>query len=292
MNSALSIVVPVYNEKEAVIKTVNDLKKIMEKSGLKYELILVDDGSLDGTGKIIDENIKDNTIKVIHHTINKGYGAAIKSGIKVSIYPWICITDADGSYPNERIPELFAESKDWDMVVGARTGSDVHFSWLRMLAKWIITKLANYLLQVKIPDINSGLRVFKKSMYKKYVHLLPSGFSFTLTLTMASMAKDERVKFVPVSYYKRKGVSKIRPIHDTTNFFILIVRTVLYFNPLRVFLPMAALFIFTALGIAIYSIARGRFLDVTVTLLIIFGVQVMVLGLVADLIDRKMQIHE
>jgi len=160
--------------------------------------------------------------------------------------------------------------------------------FLRKIPRFILTKLAEYLVGEKIPDINSGLRVFKKSMYRKYANLLPANFSFTLTITLAAISNYEKIRFIPINYYKRKGISKIRPIYDTLNFFLLIARTVLYFNPLRVFLPMAAIFIFAAALLALYSIlVVGKFLDVTVTLLFIFGVQLAALALIADLINRR-----
>lgn len=286
---ALSIVIPAYNEEKILGKVLEDIEEIISQNGYDAEIIVVDDASEDKTAEIA----RAKGVNVLQHAKNRGYGAALKTGIRSARNDVIVMLDADGSYPVDEMPLLLEDIDKHEMVIGARTKKgSVKMSLLRRIPKFALRKLAEYLAMEKIPDINSGFRVFKRSMYKKYVHILPSGFSFTLTLTLASIVGDEEVKFVPVSYYKRKGISKIRPIYDTTNFFILIIRTILYFNPLRVFLPMAAFLVFAALGIAAYSIYMGRLHDVTVTLLIIFGIQVMLLGLIADLIDRKTRTHE
>jgi len=122
------------------------------------------------------------------------------------------------------------------MVVGARTGNKVHIPLIRKPAKWLIGKLANFLTEVKIPDLNSDLRMMRKEMVLKYMNILPSGFSFTLTITMAALTNDYRVKYIPIDYLKRVGSSKISPIKDTLNFLTLLVRTSLYFNPMKIFM--------------------------------------------------------
>ena len=227
-------------------------------------------------------------MKVLQHERNLGYGAALKTGIRYSKNEIILMLDSDGSYPEDEIPNLLKEIAEHDMVVGARIKKDAKMPFLRKIPKYVLTKLAEYLAEEKIPDINSGLRVFKKSMYKKYVSLLPDGFSFTLTITLAALTNNDKLKFVPISYNKRKGISKIRPIHDTLNFFLLILRIILYFNPLKVFLTTAAVFLIASLAAAIYSIfVIGRLLDVTVTLLFTFAVQMVFLGLIADLINQR-----
>ncbi|MDB4349594.1 glycosyltransferase [Omnitrophica bacterium] len=280
----LSVIIPVFNEEKVVGAVLDDVKRFIRDKGYQAEIIVVDDGSKDKTFDIA----KSKDVSVLRHEKNRGYGATLKTGIKASRNEVIVILDGDGSYPVNEISGLLDEIDGSQMVIGARTKKDVKMSFLRKIPKFLLGRLAEYLVKEKIPDINSGLRVFKRSMYEEYANILPDTFSFTLTITLAAIANHKRIKFVPISYYKRKGVSKIRPIHDTLNFVLLIIKTILYFNPIRVFLPAAGIFVFAALAIALYSIfAAGRFLDVTVTLLFIFGVQLIVLGLIADLINRR-----
>jgi glycosyltransferase involved in cell wall biosynthesis len=282
-----SVVIPAYNEEKIIGEVIEGVDRLIREKGHGGEVIVVDDGSKDGTA----EAARAKGAIVLVHKRNIGYGAALKTGIAAAKSDVIVILDGDGSYPVDEIPALLAELNGNDMVVGARTKKrEVKMSFLRRIPKFILGKLAEYLVKERIPDINSGLRVFKKSMYEKYVNLLPDTFSFTLTITLAALSRRESVKFVPISYHKRKGISKIRPVHDTLSFLLLIVRTILYFNPVRVFLPLAAIFILAALAIAFHSIfIAGKFLDVTVTLIIMLAVQMIMLGLVADLIDRKLR---
>ena len=151
------------------------------------------------------------------------------------------ITDADGTYPVEEIPSLLKWTDRYDMVVGARTGEIVKIPFLRRPAKWFLRKLASYLAKTKIPDLNSGLRVFKKDIALKYWKLFPDGFSFTSTITMACLTNNYDVKYIPINYYKREGKSTIHPIRDFIGFNNLLLRLVIHFSPLRVFIPFALL---------------------------------------------------
>lgn len=281
-----SIVIPVYNEEKILADVLDNVKNLIALKNYEAEIIVVDDGSEDKTSEIA----KLKGANVLRHEKRYGYGAALKTGIQASKNEIIAILDGDGSYPVDELSVLLQDIDKYEMVVGARIKRGVKMPFLRKITKYFLTKLAEYLIGERIPDVNSGMRVFKKSMYKKYVHLLPDGFSFTLTITLASISNRERVEFIPISYHKRSGVSKINPIYDTSNFLLLIIRTIICFNPLRVFVPVTALFIFAAMAVTFYSIfIIGRFMDVTVTLLFVFGVQLIVLGLVADLINRRVK---
>ena len=276
----VSIVIPVYNEESEIGTVLDNLLISVKSQDMDYEIIIVDDASLDKTAEII----KKYDVKLVQHERNKGYGAALKTGIHYAKYDIIAITDADGTYPVNKIPELVSFINDYDMVVGAR--KFVHLPLIRRPAKWILNKYANYLVKDRIPDINSGLRVFKKNIYEKFRGILPPGFSFTTTITLAFLSNDYRVKYMPIDYFKRGGKSKIKPIRDTVNFFSLITRTSLYFHPLRVYAPISLLFIGIGLVLFGYDIYMRDLTDKTM-MVFLWGIQFGILGLLADMISRK-----
>jgi hypothetical protein len=204
-------------------------------------------------------------------------------------YDAILITDADGTYPAEMIPTLVREFFDgqYDMVVGARIGRKVRLPLARRPAKRVLRAFACYLVGAHIPDLNSGLRVFQKSLARRWFSILPQGFSFTMTITLAMLSSGYRVKFTPIDYHQRTGRSKIRPGRDTLSFFLTVVRTVTYFAPLRVFLPVSLVLFLTSFGLALYStFMLGKFMDVTVVVTFLSALQVALTGLLADLVRR------
>lgn len=279
----LSIVIPAHNEEKAIGAVLDELIEVLE--GQKYEIIVVDDGSTDKTPKIVQ---KKDSIKLIQHHYNKGYGAAIKTGIKNATNEVILIIDGDGSYPVKAIPEFLKEADKYDMVVGARTGKEVKIQLYRRPAKWFLSKLANYLAETKIPDLNSGMRIFRRKEVERFLNILPNKFSFTTTLTLAYHTTGLLVKYVPINYYKRAGKSKIRPFKDGFNFIMLIFRTITYFNPLKVFLFVGFAFFLAAVFIFLYSaLFSGRFMDVTTIVLVVAAIQTIIFGLLADLVVRR-----
>lgn len=282
-----SLVIPIYNEKsESILNTVNQL--IQMSWGKLQEIILVDDGSEKMVRDV--EGINHDIIKTVRHEQNRGYGAALKTGIRNARHEGIVITDADCTYPNECIPELakIFEEGNFGMVVGARVGDNIRIPLIRRPAKWFIAKLACYLTGIKIPDLNSGLRVMKKEVVEKYIRILPDGFSFTSTITLAMLTNGYSVKYVPIDYFKRKGKSKIKPIQDTLNFIQLIIRTVLYFNPLKVFIPLSLFLVLLAFLVLLGSwFFTGKAMDVTFGVVLMAAVMVMTVGLLADLIDKR-----
>ena len=284
--SGLSVVIPAHNEEKGVGDVIRKLQNTLENSGCNYEIIVVDDGSTDKTADIVQET----GVRLIQHPFNRGYGAALKTGIRQAQHDIVVITDADGTYPVDAIPSLVERMDKYDMVVGARTGESVKISFIRRPAKWILGKIANYLTGTNIPDLNSGLRVFKKSIAFRFFNILPSGFSFTTTITLAMLTNDYLVDYIPIDYYKRVGKSKIKPIRDTSRFLSLIFRTVLYFNPLKVFLPLSALLFLTGVGVLLYSLLfTPKVMDIMVIVITMASVQVAVMGLLADLIDKRSQ---
>jgi len=288
----LSVIVPVYNEKDSVKDTLTKLQSTMARARMDYEILLVDDGSTDGTRDILQKIWPDPKVKMIYHRKNKGYGAALKSGIKTAKFDFIFISDCDGTYPVERIPELAApviEDK-CDMMVGARTGKDAQIPLIRRPAKWFILCLANYLTDEKIPDLNSGFRCIKKSACQRFLSLLPDGFSFTTTITIAMLTSDYRVEYNVITYKKRTGKSKIHPVRDTINFIKLVIRTVLYFNPLKIFLPLTGILLAAALIEFLYSFFFcPKIFDDTLVALLLGALQIFAIGLIADLIDKRVK---
>jgi glycosyltransferase involved in cell wall biosynthesis len=278
----VSVVIPAYNEAIAISSTLEALRRVLADCDLRNEIIVVDDGSTDGTSK---EVLRHPSVRLIQHPQNRGYGAALKTGIRQAQCETVVILDADGTYPCEMIPELCAAIGPYDMAVAARTGDDVHVPLVRRPAKWALNRLANYLSEQEIPDLNSGLRAFKRSVALRFFRLLPSGFSFTSTITLAMLTNDYNVLYVPADYYPRKGDSKIRPVRDTIGFFSLVVRMILSFQPLRVFMPVSLVFTLLSVGKVIYDINAYDFhLATSTVVLVTLTFQIIVLGLIADLI--------
>lgn len=279
---SVSVVIPAYNEAQAIGHTLEEVLRVLQEAALPSEVIVVDDGSTDATALAVSEV---PAVRLIQHPYNKGYGAALKSGIRQAQHETIVIVDADGTYPYGAIPDLVAQMGPYDMVVGARTGAEVHIPLLRRPAKWALTRLANYLSGMRIPDLNSGLRAFKRDIAINFFRLLPSGFSFTTTLTLAMLTNDYNVLYLPVDYYQRVGSSKIHPIRDTINFFSLVVRMVLSFRPLRVFVPLASIFITLSTIKVLYDINAYDFhLATSTVVLLTLTFQIIMLGLIADLV--------
>lgn len=283
----ISVIIPVYNEEKSVEDTIKKAKFFLNQTRVAYEIIAVNDGSKDMSREIL-ENIDD--IKIINHPYNLGYGASLKTGIKASKGEYILITDADGTYPIEDIPRLIRYASMYDMVVGARTGKDVNIPLMRKPAKFILSTLANFLSKRHIPDLNSGFRIFKKELALRFFHMFPSNFSFTTTITLAALTNDYTVKYIKINYKKRKGKSSIKPIQDFLNFSSLIFRVSIYFNPLKMFIPLG--FVFLAVGIGRISqiLIRTNFqerLSLTGMLLVILGIQTLLLGIIADLIVKR-----
>jgi glycosyltransferase involved in cell wall biosynthesis len=282
-----SIIIPCFNEETAVRDAVLSLRRNLSDAG-PYELIVVNDGSTDGTARVLEQMVADDSeLRVIHHARNRGYGAALKTGIRRSSCDLIVITDADGTYPNERIPELVRFADDVDMVVGARTGDGVSYPLIRKIPKYFLTRYASWMAGQPIPDINSGLRVFRRSSMERFFGILPDTFSFTTTITLAMLNNNYEVRYVPIGYAPRIGKSKIRPIVDTLRFVQLILRTGMYFAPLRVFLPIAF-----GLGVAFlislsYDVFALRNLTDKTVLLLLFTLNTGIFALLADMIDKR-----
>jgi glycosyltransferase involved in cell wall biosynthesis len=282
-----SVIIPCFNEEGAILDTLASLRKWLAEAG-PYELIVVDDGSTDGTAAILaSAEEADADLRVVRHPRNLGYGAALKTGIRRAEAPLIAITDADGTYPNDRLPELITRAADADMVVGARIGEDVVYSKVRAVPKIVLRRYASWLSRVNIPDINSGMRVFRKDVAERFIKVLPDTFSFTTTITVAMLTNRYAVDFVPISYAPRIGKSKIRPIRDTLKFVQLLIRTGMYFAPMRVLMPVVLLLTGAFLARLSYDVFVLMDLTEATMLLLLFALNTALFGLLADMIDKR-----
>jgi glycosyltransferase involved in cell wall biosynthesis len=281
----VTVVLPVYNEKGHLRDEIERISTAMEASEYSWEIIVVDDGSDDGSAEQIDDAVQGReSIRLIRFGSNHGAGAARKAGTAAASGRVVVWTDVDMSYPNEEIPRLVKELEGHDQVVGSRTSQGT-FRPLRRPAKWFIAKLAEYLSESKIPDLNSGMRAFRADVASQFLHLLPAGFSHVTTLTMAFLANGYSVKYVEVDYFERAGTSKFHWWKDTQRYLLQVIRMVLSFNPLRVFLPLGAAL--AAVGVAklVYDWTTDEFqLAANTLLVLITAFQVFAIGLLADLV--------
>jgi glycosyltransferase involved in cell wall biosynthesis len=277
LERAVSVIIPANDEAAHVAEQVRAVQSVMATTGWTFEVIVVDDGSTDGTA---EKAAAVGGVRVLRRHRNRGYGAALKLGIAHARYAWLLITDADGTYPVEAIPKLLAASDDMDMVVGARTGEKVRIPLLRRPPKAFLTWLASYLAGQKLPDINSGLRLMRADLVRRYEHLLPSGFSFTTTITLAAAVNDHNVEYVPIDYHARLGHSKMRP-RAAYDFTLLILRTIVFFNPLKVFIPLGGLLFLAGLVKFGYDILLDN-LSESAVLALLGALIVWAVGLLAD----------
>ena len=282
---SVSVLIPAYNEEGALAETIAAIEK-HRAAFAEMEIIVINDGSNDRTGEIA----RTLPVTLIEHETSRGYGASLKDGLRQAKGEMILIADADGTYPLEEIPRLAANMNGFDMIIAARTGELVKIPFSRRIGKWIITQLAEYLSRTKIPDLNSGFRIFRKDVALRFIAMYPDGFSFTTTITLAMLTNHYRVKFLPINYHKRVGKSSIHPIRDFINFTILIIRICACFKPLNVFVPPAILLVL--LGIIKGTIDYTQHhhlggLSITMTLT---GIQTLFIGLLADLIDQRMKL--
>ncbi len=288
----LSVVVPVHNEERAIAGVIEELHAALAGAAdlEAFEILVVDDGSTDGTAAGARAAAEGKpAVRVLARERNRGYGAAIKHGIRHAAHDLIAILDGDGSYPAGKLPELVRAMGDAAMAVGARPRGGA-IPLLRRPAKWFLTRLASYLAEEKIPDLNSGMRVFRREVYDRFEAMLPRRFSFTTTLTLAVLCADLPVAFVPIEYRPRVGRSKIRPLRDTLSFLLLIATTVTQFRPLKILGPLAAVVFLAGAAKGTWNLVwpeREPNLKTSDLLLLVAGVQLFALALLADLVSKR-----
>jgi len=294
---ALSVVLPVFQERDVIGDVLARLAQVLGESGLRFEVIVVDDGSTDGTREALAEACAalGRAVRVIRHPYNKGNGAAIKSGIRAARGEVIACMDADGQHDPADLLRLLPFSADYELVVGART-EQYRGRWHRTLANRLYNALASWLTRFPIEDLTSGFRLFRASVVRQYVHLFPARFSYPTTSTLALIKGGYSVKYVPITARARQaGRSKIRLLGDGWRFVVLIFKLVVIFEPLRVFLPSAVVLFALGVATSAYDLwALGRLhIPNSGVLLFVVSVLVVLLGLVAEEIAAlQVSIHE
>lgn len=283
MKDSISLVIPAYNERAAVGSVVKDLHELCASAQIDAEILVIDDGSSDGTAAAAAEA----GARVLRHRSNRGYGAALKTGIAAARHEIIVITDADGTYPGRYIPELVRELDYADMVVGARVGSNVSIPLIRKPAKWVLNRLANYVTNTRIPDLNSGLRAFRRAIAIQYFPILPDQFSFTTTITLAMLCDNYAVSYTPIDYLPRKGKSKIVP-WDAGSFAVLIMRMAMMFRPLRVFLPIVGLCLLYGFTKMTIDMVRDPNISASALLAFVSALLILLIGMLADAVVTRL----
>lgn len=284
--ASVTVIVPAYNESATIAEDVRRIRAAFSDSP-KLQLLVINDGSTDGT----DDLAKGAGASVISHPVNLGQGAAIKTGITNATGDFIVIVDGDGTYPAEDLPKLvsFTMESGYEQVIGDRQSEQGSLRLLRMVVKRLLRMFASFLSGQAVGDMNSGMRVLTKEAANRYLTLIPDGFSNSTTLTLASLSHRGRIAFIPIDYGARKvGKSKFRPIEDTYNMMLTVVRMVMYVDPLRVLLPIAFVFFIGGVGKGISDIIRfDLHITTSSVLLTMTAIQIAAIALIADLIVRR-----
>ncbi|MBF8194293.1 glycosyltransferase family 2 protein [Nonomuraea sp. K274] len=288
----VTIVLPCYNEQDHVIDEVERITRAMDSSGYTYELVAVDDCSTDQTLAKLKEaaaGYPNLRIRAFHR--NGGSGTVRRIGTQEAKGEIVVWTDADMTYPNERIPELVQildKDPTIDQVVGARTSEEGSHKLLRVPAKWVIRKVAEKLAGQKIPDLNSGLRAFRKSVARPYLRLLPPGFSCVTTITLSFLSNQHDVYYLPIGYAKRAGKSKFSFVSDAYRYILQVLRMIMYFNPLKVLMPPALWLVGIGFVKGVWDMIQHPFYFPANTVMIFLsGMLIGSVALLADLIVRS-----
>jgi glycosyltransferase involved in cell wall biosynthesis len=284
--SDISIVIPAFNEAEAVGTVVRNVKQALPQC----ELIVVDDGSTDSTAEIA----RNAGAKVVSHVSNTGYGAAIKSGLLRATGVKVLFCDADGQHRAEDVKRIAELGIQHDIVVGVRDNRS-HVNWRRVPGKWFLRRFADFLAGERIPDLNCGLRLFKKEILLQYLHLLPQGFSLSTTSTFAMIKGGYQIVWEPITAAHRTGTSQVRQWKHGPSTLLLMVRLTVLFQPLRVFLFIAVLLLALAIASATWNLvlSKGATIGMLPVIFAIATLQVFLFGLLCDQISAvRREMHE
>ena len=288
----VSVILPCYNEAAHVLAEIDRICQALDECGYPYEVIAVDDASTDTTLELLRKaEVMHPAVRVMAFRRNGGAGTVRRLGTQAARGDVVVWTDADLTYPNERIPELVAMLDDdpsIDQVVGARTSEEGTYKLLRVPAKWLIRKIAEWLTNQRIPDLNSGLRAFRREVAQPYLRLLPPGFSCVTTITLAFLSNQHDVAYLSIDYAKRSGHSKFRFVTDAYRYVLQVLRMVMYFNPLKALMPLALWLVGIGLVKAVVDVAMHPVRLATNTILIFLsGLIIGSMALLADLIVRS-----
>jgi len=268
-----SVVIPAFNEADVI----GDVVAALARSAAWHEILVVDDGSADRTSAAAEAA----GARVIRHPYNKGNGASVKSGIREATGEYVLIIDADGQHPPEDAARLVSRLGEYDLVVGARAHS-TQATLARRLGNHLLNGLATYLTGRPIPDLTSGFRAARRKHLREFLHLLPARFSTPTTTALAFVKAGYNVAFEPIEARARVGSSKIRLLRDGAKFFLIALKVVTLFSPLRIFLPVSAASFVLGLGYAIWTIVTQSHVTNSSVLLIMLGVVVFLMGLVSE----------
>jgi glycosyltransferase involved in cell wall biosynthesis len=280
----VTVVLPVFNEVHHLEAEIDRIRHALDSSAYSYEILVVDDGSSDGSTELLRGM---DGIRLITFAQNRGSGTARRMGTRAARGRVVVWTDVDMTYPNDEIPQLVKELDGYDQVVGARRTEEGTLKFVRVPAKWFIRKLAAFLADTEIPDLNSGFRAFRTDVATQFLHMLPKGFSCVTTMTMSFLANGYSVKYVPIDYLPRAGKSKFHWWRDTQQYLLQVFRLIMSYDPLRIFVPIGSVLMMLAVGKLAYDMIRHPFGIAVDTLVITFAAfQIFAIGLLADLVVR------
>jgi len=274
--STVSIVIPAFNESESIAGVVG----VLRAAAAWREIIVVDDGSSDGTG----DRAAAAGATVVRHAYNIGNGAAVKNGIRHATGDYILIVDADGQHPPEDALRLTARLGEYDLVVGARS-AETQATEVRRAGNGALNRLASYLTGREIPDLTSGFRGARASGLREFLHLLPNGFSTPTTTTLAFIKGGYTVAFEPIHARQRSGQSKIRLARDGAKFLMIIFKIITIFSPMRIFVPLSAASFLLGVAYGVWNVVVHARIPNGAVLLILFAVVVFLVGLVSEQIS-------
>jgi len=274
--STTSVIIPAYNEAESIAAVVSALAGVARW----HEIIVVDDGSEDGTG----ERAAAAGALVVRHPYNKGNGAAVKTGVRRATGANVLIVDGDGQHRAVDATRLVGRLGEFDLVVGARSaGTQATLS--RRLGNALLNRLASFLTGRDIPDLTSGFRAARRECLLEFLHLLPNGFSTPTTTTLAFVKAGYNVAFEPIEAERRVGKSKIRLAQDGAKFFLILLKIVTIFSPLRVFVPVSLVTFAVGFFYAIWTILTQSHVTNSSVLLIMLAVVIFLVGLISEQIS-------